>query len=411
MTPEPPVVLTLHGALEKLCEAGLARDLRLAEHRLQELLREQVGKSSTEMNSVDLFTIDKHWQRHRAYSALQNDLVDRIERGEFHLYGSKVSATGTDAVVFLTCTDVHRGSIKPAANTIERAGETYTEVHAVLGPFEATVKAERRRLVLQQAVSRWCDPWLLIGVRRNESVFRTDEILDFGFPQLSLACGAKREARRLSAEEYAVQRRCLETSWRGLLKDLQTRVAAEEIYLYGVQTQPNLATDYERIPATWAFDLQVDAKNQSVTAHGRRWTAVECWLDPADVDTKPAEQASPAPAAQASFATLKPEDVYEFSDDLILALLEENHRRVVGSPDVRPISPAKVSWTPLLKRKLRHRAAAGDIMPNLASEASALAAWLDTKVPSHQVPSAKTIENALRLDYASLRPRSNPIIP
>ena len=410
MTPEPRVVVDLHSTVEKLCEDGLARMLRFAEQRLLKLSIQPGIASTADTKSFDPYTMHVQLQWHNEHSNLQTDLADRIVRGEFHLYGSKASASDQNPAVILTCTDVRRCILHPLENIIEVADETYKEVHAVLGPLEMVGGSEHRRLPLLQAISRWCDPWLLLGVRQNESAFRTDEIRDFGFSQLSVTSGPRRSARRRSAEEYAGLRRSLESSWVDLLKDMQTRVAAEEIYLYGVQTQPNLATNHERIPATWAFDLQIDAKSRSITAHGLRWTAVECWLDLADAGTEAVERAVTDPVPPAPRATLQPEDVTSLTDEAILILLEEHAKRVVEGPEAKLIAPGKISLLPIIKHKMEHRAAQGVLLPKLADEVEVLADWIASKVKSHPVPKALTIGKVLGKTYEALKARSTPAI-
>ncbi|HEY8609857.1 MAG TPA: hypothetical protein VIL69_01040 [Roseomonas sp.] len=66
---------------------------------------------------------------------------------------------------------------------------------------------------------------------------------------------------------------------------------------------------------------------------------------------------------------------------------------------------------PLIKRKMRHRAATGEMLPNLASEAAELAVWIGTKAVSHQVPTERAIENSLRQEYAVLRAEFTPTKP
>ena len=109
-------------------------------------------------------------------------------------------------------------------------------------------------------------------------------------------------------------------------------------------------------------------------------------------------------------AALRPEDLPNLSDEMVLALLEEHARRVVESPDAELFPPGKISFMPLILRKMEARAAAGELLPELAGEAAWLAAWIKGKAPSHQTPTASTIENSLRSRYRPLKPRSKPTI-
>ncbi len=88
-------------------------------------------------------------------------------------------------------------------------------------------------------------------------------------------------------------------------------------------------------------------------------------------------------------------------------MLEDHARRVVEGPDAKLIAPGKISLMPIIKRKMLYRAEQGETRETLAAECRELADWIATKVPSHQVPAADTIENVLRNDYRPLKPRSN----
>jgi len=401
MTPELPVILTLMEAVGTLCGDSLDRALRVAERNLSKLPSEPGVRSGIKAKSFDPLTIHRQMRWHEAHRAVATELSVGIARGEFHLCGSKEPSTASEAAVILTRRDIRIGRIQPGTNTIEVEGETYKDVYAVLGPPPTPGEAEHRRLAPVQAICSWCHPGLVANVRSGERTFRTDEIGDFGLPQLGSISGKNPVGGR-TAEQHLEARRWLESRWEDLLKDMQTRVASGEIYLYGVQTNPTLATDYQRIPATWAFDLQIDVKARSVVAHDHRWTAVECSLDALDFGTEAARQEART--------TLTPENVGELSDDTILSLLEEHAERVVKGPDARLIAPGKVSLLPIVKRKMEYRATQGILLPKIADEAEVLADWIASKVKAHPVPTASTIAKMLGKKYAALKARSTAAI-
>ncbi|HEY8613246.1 MAG TPA: hypothetical protein VIL69_18430 [Roseomonas sp.] len=415
MTPEPPVLLPFAEALEKLCDRDLTRDLRDAEQLVWRLTDQPTATSGdvptadSEIKRREVETIRAQLQWSNAHFALRSNLAARVNRGEFHLSGRPTSATAPGAVVVLPREAVDKATIDVTANTVEAAGEKYEDVRVILGPVPMAGEADQRRLPLLQALLRWCDPLLLLNIRRCERYFRADELRELGHPQLGAASSIKSAEHGLSGNRQLEVRGLLENSWSDLARDLQRRIAGGEIYLTGVQTKPTLMMAQQQIPATWAFDLQFNFGVMSVAAHGHRWTAVECSLDPTDVSTE-AEHTPPDPVAPASCAMLKPEEVADLSDELILALLEEHHRRVVASPDANLFPPGKISFIPLIKRMMEARAESGDLLPELTSEARWLEAWIKEKAPTHHTPTAATIENNLRSNYRLLNPRSKATI-
>ena len=95
--------------------------------------------------------------------------------------------------------------------------------------------------------------------------------------------------------------------------------------------------------------------------------------------------------------------VEELTTDQITELIEEHARRVVAEPNATLMPPGKVSLIPLLRMKMRDRAARKEIDPNLGAEASWLAAWIAGKAKHWDTPKAGTIEKSLRRAYATLK--------
>jgi len=98
--------------------------------------------------------------------------------------------------------------------------------------------------------------------------------------------------------------------------------------------------------------------------------------------------------------------VRELSDEDVLFLLEEHARRVTESKSYPVLDPGitKVTFMPLILRKMQARAAAGELLSTLAAEAAMLENWIQEKAPSYQTPTAGTIENSLRQEYRRLKP-------
>ena len=193
-------------------------------------------------------------------------------------------------------------------------------------------------------------------------------------------------------------------AWDALLEDFRRRIQLGQIYLSGVPTRPKREGSVRPIPSPWAPDFEFDLFKDAVTIGVRfRYVAVTA------SQTAPPEAPREPGTGGSSGLTVTADNVPELGDETILALLEEHAKRVVEK-GARLIAPGKISLMPMIERKMRYRAQTGELSETLAEEAKTLATWVATKVPSHQVPTAAAIKNALRTVYRGLKAQSNGII-
>jgi hypothetical protein len=291
MTPEPPVLLPLVEALDKLCSRDLMRDLRQAEQLVQRLTEQlarmsgdtPVGEGEAKRREADIRRAQ--WETARALFALQSDLFDRVKRGEIHLRARRTDSGSPDTLVVVPLTASPTLSVDPEARTISTADGSYAEIEVVLGPAPPSAEEQApRSLPLWNALVRWCSPVILCDIRRNERCFRADELRDFGHPTLG-AAGDGRET--LSRDAYPRVRERLEHLWEDLTRDLKRRIERGEVYLLGVQMRPELRDTHEVIPSTWAADFHFDFAAGAITVARRRYVSVICLLDPPIVSASP----------------------------------------------------------------------------------------------------------------------------
>lgn len=189
-----------------------------------------------------------------------------------------------------------------------------------------------------------------------------------------------------------------------LVRDFLRRIEEGLIHLSGVMVEPDWKTSAEAIPGSWIANFEIDWDKSTLTSKTHCYTMVRASLQP----FSPA--AATISAGTGSLASVQPEDVAGLSDETVLALLEDHHRRVVESPDARLFPPGKISVMPLIRRKMEARAAAGELMPGITAESEWLAAWIAGKLQSHQTPTSRAIANGLRSSYVLLAPQSKDMI-
>lgn len=250
-------------------------------------------------------------------------------------------------------------------------------------------------LSLREAV-HWCKVELVEAVRRAEAYFTETDIWHKGWTCL----GGARGLRVRSCDGYAegmARSRVLAKAWDDLLNDFRRRVQVSEIFLSGVRTRPTLQSCITPIPNVWAQGFEFDFRKDAVTFEGTfEYIGVIASKNP------PAEPPDTSTNLDPGTQTITPETVYVLEDDVILALLEEHAKRVVEN-DGPLITPGKISVMPIIRRKMEWRSQRRELCGTLAAEAECLADWIAKKIPSHQVPAAAAIKNALRKVYRGLK--------
>lgn len=255
-------------------------------------------------------------------------------------------------------------------------------------------------LRLIDALVRWGEQKLVECVRQEERKLTAYELHSFSRPKLTPPdeWAQPSNGRWLSASDCTF----LLAAWEALEADFARRIEIGELYLEGVRSTTEPDAQPEAIPNAWAAELVFDFGRNTVMRGDRRYLSVTVSQTPSpwsSLDQVGSERSGPP--TQITETTVR-----ELSDEEVLILLEDHARRVVESKEYQALDPGitKVSFMPLILRKMRARAAAGELFDTLSAEAGALENWIQGKAPSHQTPTAGAIENSLRNPYKLLKP-------
>ncbi len=263
-----------------------------------------------------------------------------------------------------------------------------------------------KRLRLREALIEWCDPELVAAVLRTERLIPAAQGKMGGRIHL---CPPGEIRKPLGADDKIdwVDERQYYDAWHALEADFVRRVEEGELHLTGVELAPELTTEPRAIPGVWASSCQFFFGSSRL--HVRR-PKVYLHFGAVTVSRQPPDGGAALVQApsQRLPARIMPENVATLSDDLILRLLEEHADRVLRSPDAQLIEPGRISLLPIIKRKLLMRAEQGETRETWKAEAQWLASWIESKVRSHHVPVASTIERSLRGYYSPPNRRSKP---
>lgn len=257
-----------------------------------------------------------------------------------------------------------------------------------------------RQFTVREAVLQFCFEHRVEDVTDVEHYFRSQDIVEFGYPPLGAASN-RGEPTPCRPDELGMHRKTLDAAWRNVLLDLKTRIQRGDLVLSAVQISPKLLEQPEIIPGQWAMALRINPLESTVWLRQTRY--VNALLTPA-ADAKAV--ATPPAAAK----SVTPDNVRDLDADTIIALLEEYHRRTIEGGIAQLPMPGKPTLMPLVKGKMSWRAEKGELAPTLRAEARWLAAWIAEKATLHQVPSVATIEKMLSSHYALLKRRSTPAI-
>lgn len=330
-----------------------------------------------------------------SWAALAVDLRGQIERAALHLRAVQLEPAAETEPRALT-----RYWAKAMKFDFDDDSITVGEkrfVHARLSQQPWDTQAV---ITLREALIQWADSDLVEAVRANERTFTAYDLQNYMPAKLSPPSEwAKGSPRGLSGADFTL----LDAAWEALMRDFNSRVLRREIYLAGVQVAPALESSSRAIPNVWASEFIYDFENNGIIVHQRRYTAATASRHPfTDGEEEQGLTTPPEP--------LSPDDVPGLDDETILALLEEHGRRVVRSEDAKLIAPGKVSFIPIVKRKMEHRAEQGELLPKISQEAVFLEGWIASKITHHHLPTAGTIAKTLNKDYAVLKARSNAAI-
>jgi hypothetical protein len=257
-------------------------------------------------------------------------------------------------------------------------------------------------LTLIDAVLRWTNPQLLEAVKGAERLYIAHHLNEFyrqmgGFRFRILSDAQVMKPSRdgwMGGPSYE----WLIAAWNDLESDFRRRLSTD-IYLYGVQIAPSPETAQKPIPQAWASDAKFDLGRSAVEVVGRRYASVRASRKAPDLT----EAAAPVQAVSTSLPPITETSVRALMDDEVLLLLEEHGRRVVETDAGPFIQPSRVSFGPILLRRMHWRAENDQLCETLTAECTELIRWLKTKIEHHQIPTAKAAEEPLREAYRRLK--------
>jgi len=261
-------------------------------------------------------------------------------------------------------------------------------------------------LLLFEALKTHCSPSLMADLRREELQLTRYQHQQRGQPLLSDVS----ELRQPNDGDWMDGQRDFSdfyNAWDRVLENFQGIIEQGAVELDGVQILPVATTDRVDLPGAWAAMMRFDLRANTIGTHHAKYASIRVHRPrPAKADVPPGVCSARMSTDASGKVWLKPTDVGSLSDDTILSLLEEHARRVVGTPDAKLISPGKVSFLPIILRKMTHRAELGELLPRLVDEGEYLAQWIASKIDHHHLPSAGTITKTLGKNYAVLKARS-----
>jgi hypothetical protein len=266
--------------------------------------------------------------------------------------------------------------------------------------MEMTGPDPAARLRVADALRLWCDPGLVRAVVAAESKYTEVTIHKLGHPNLGGARPARDRGALVDSSTLQRNHDAYMFAWNALAADFRRRLVGGELFLLGVQVHPERETAHRPVPGVWAAEYEIDYETDELRVAGRRYVAVVCTRAP------PADPEAPRTDPGRAPSPITSEGVGDLSDEEVALLLEEHARRVVEDPEIKVLDPGitKKTFMPIILRRMRWRAEAGQMCDTLAREAAELERWIQEKAPSHQTPTAGTIENALRNEYRRLKP-------
>jgi hypothetical protein len=433
--------LRIYDAIVAFCDQRLVQEIcslqrLMPDHRMRGFSKKRLPCGGDEHVDADIEMPSQRDQQRfmDCWRMLQDDFVRRVEDDEFHIIGVQIGPELNRDPVPIPSAWVSGAVLDLTLASLIIDPRTFRQLRAVPGPSPArgnqgqaapvpmesapdqgpTDRAESggdftpngaqpgRRLKLREAVIAWCDQDLISAIRAEEGPSTVQNLARMKWPCLSWV----EFPRQPSHEQGGMDFVTLDGLWHLLTADFIRRMEDGEFYLTGVQQAPELMTSEQPIPGVWASACQFDFKSSVITVNGMRFGSVTASrTTPAPTPRLGPEQGVPN-TAPPSIVTA--EMVSSLSDEVILELLEQHADRVLRSPDAQLIEPGRISLLPIIKRKLLMRAEQGDTRETWKAEAQWLASWIESKVRSHHVPVASTIERSLRGYYSPPNRRSKP---
>ena len=244
---------------------------------------------------------------------------------------------------------------------------------------------------LLDAAIRWCDPVFVEAIRRAESRLTAHDMALSGFPLLSPTSALMQPSPQAwmgGGTSYVA----ISAAWSNLERDFRKHLEQSALFLAAVPVTAELKSQHVPIDSVWAAELKFDWNANTLFFQKQKYVSIKVSRQPfaevLNTDAMPRQ--------------LNPEGVHLLTDDVILALLEEHAKRVIASKDPHFIALSKVSYMPLIVRKVAARHAAGEMLDTVIGEAKALEQWIRQAAPSYQTPKAASIKNHISSEYRRL---------
>jgi hypothetical protein len=272
-------------------------------------------------------------------------------------------------------------------------------------------QAEADVLSIGTALLKWCHPRCISAwndASRALSDFRLERRIQIEVPTPATLANAAALQALWEANERALVSQCARAHSM-LENDLRWRLSNRTLFARGFLIRAGVDAGSFTLPHARAGDFTVDAFRSIVVDGADRYLAVGVACQPfTDPEPSQSTAAPLAPPDVAPRSEARP--IEDLSDDDLLTILQRYLDRVAASPDAKLREPGKFSLLPFIARKMRDRAATGELLTSVSEEADWLAAWIEQKVEGHPKPRSKTISKVLGREYAQLKARSNAAI-
>jgi len=255
-------------------------------------------------------------------------------------------------------------------------------------------------LPLLNALYCWCRRELIDKIIFEECQFSARELSLWHGPRIAPEDTLRREYD--DGWRDGPQFGMLRNAWEAAEHDFRMRVERRALFLQGIVLSDDLMAVPSPIPGGFATAMHFDFHRNTLILQKRKYVSIVVSQTPF---ATPANLTPPAPQT-----TSVPPSIKDYSDEQILALLNQHIDRVVSSPEPKMMARIKDVLQPIIMRRLQFRAERGELKETLSAEAKELQRWIGEVASWHPVPKPKTIENNIRYEYGRLMPRSKAMI-
>jgi len=408
-----PACETLVEAIMRLCDPKLLDAVARAEASQSDALlleRELPRLQPKPQDQANRPTVDK-CDFLAAWGLLLADFAGQIDGRKVFLRGVPFSPIAKTVVETIPNAWATQMSIYPGSAVVEAAGLRFVSVRV---SYQEPLAADAK-LPLAQAITRWSSADLVKAVMEAEQRYIPHHLNEF----YRQAGGVRRRLLRDAEVQQPGKDNWmgrpsyewLTVAWMDLEADFRERLASS-IFLDGVKIEPEPEVESRPIPQAWASAAKIEVSNGTVTLGKMRYSGVKASLKPQEQEQETATLGDAAAATcNVSPTELPPiteANMRSLTDEELLLLLEEHGRRVVQTSAMPLIQPSRVSFGPILIKRMQWNADQGLLASTFAGECAILVAWLRSKIEHHQIPTKRGVEEPLREEYRRLKAGSTP---